>query len=301
LEWKPQLPSPDAPRSLGAYERLNLLDPAVTSGPENRWSGSNDRGASPRKTGTNLSPAQIIEAVREAFWQPTLVDVFSAIPRALFLAAVALSPALALIFVGNLLRERGYIAAETVQLSAVVLAVTTGILFWSKARQVPGLNGWRVPANFGWLSVLPAALIGAAIGGIWSPGSVAYRMGSDNLSQVTGAAALLFPLAAELLFRGVILGHLAARLPIQKSGGAWGRSWPTMISSALYAAASVLLYLSVAKGEIEIIPSLLIAAGAFIFGIASGTARERSESIVASVLLHWLCTAALLLCRRLMF
>jgi membrane protease YdiL (CAAX protease family) len=126
-------------------------------------------------------------------------------------------------------------------------------------------------------------------------------MGSDNLSQVTGAAALLFPLAAELLFRGVILGHLAARLPIQKSGGAWGRSWPTMISSALYAAASVLLYLSVAKGELQIIPSLLIAAGAFIFGIASGTARERSESILASVLLHWLCTAALLLCRRLMF
>lgn len=284
-----------------AYERLNLLDRSATGSAENRWGGSADIGASPRKTGTSLTPVQIIEAVREAFWEPTLFDVLSAIPRALFLAAVALSPALALIFVGNLLRERGYIAAETVQLSAVVLAVTTGILFWSKARQVPGLNGWRVPAGFGWLRVLPTALIGAAVGGVWASGSLAYRMGSDNLSQVTGAAALLFPLAAELLFRGVILGHLAARLPIQKSGGAWGRSWPTMISSALYAAASVLLYLSVAKGEIEIIPSLLIAAGAFIFGIASGTARERSESILASVLLHWLCTAALLLCRRLMF
>jgi membrane protease YdiL (CAAX protease family) len=101
----------------------------------------------------------------------------------------------------------------------VVLTVTAGILFWSKARRIPGLNGWRVPASFGWLSVLPAALIGAAVGGIWAPGSLAYRMGSDNLSQVTGAAALLLPLAAELLFRGVILGNLAARLPIQKSGG----------------------------------------------------------------------------------
>jgi membrane protease YdiL (CAAX protease family) len=239
--------------------------------------------------------------VREAFWQPTLVDVFSAIPRALFLAAVALSPALVMIFVGNLLRERGYIAAETVQLSAVVLAMTTGILFWSKARQVPGLNGWRVPANFGWLSVLPAALIGAAIGGIWSPGSVAYRMGSDNLSQVTGAAALLFPLAAELLFRGVILGHLAARLPIQKSGGAWGRSWPTMISSALYAAASLLLFLSLSRGDIQMNQSLLIVTGAVVFGIASATARERSESVLASVLLHWICTAVLLLSYRLLF
>ena len=202
-----------------AYERLNLLDPAVTGGSENRWSGSTDIGASPRKTGTSLTPAQIIEAVREAFWEPSLVDVISAIPRALFLAAGALLPALALIFVGNLLRDRGYIAGESVLLSVVVLTVTAGILFWSKARRVPGLNGWRVPAGFGWLSVLPAALIGAAVGGIWAPGSLAYRMGSDNLSQVTGAAALLLPLAVELLFRGVILGDLAARLPIQKSGG----------------------------------------------------------------------------------
>jgi Type II CAAX prenyl endopeptidase Rce1-like len=281
-----------------AYERLNLLDPAVTGGSENRWSGSTDMGASPRKTGTNLSATQIIEAVREAFWEPSLVDVISAIPRALFLAAGALLPALALIFVGNLLRDRGYIAGESVLLSVVVLTVTAGILFWSKARRAPGLNGWRVPANFGWLSVLPAALIGAIAGGIWAPGSVAYRMGSDNLSQLTGAAALLLPLASELLFRGVILGDLATRLPIQKSGGAWWRSWPTVISAALYAAASVLLYLSVARGEIQIISSLLIGGGAFIFGIASGKARERSETIFASVLLHWLCTAALLLARR---
>ncbi len=40
-----------------AYERLNLLDPAVTGGSENRWSGSTEIGVSPRKTGTGLTPA----------------------------------------------------------------------------------------------------------------------------------------------------------------------------------------------------------------------------------------------------
>ena len=138
-----------------AYERLNLLDPAATGGSENRWSGSSEDGASPRKTGTNLTPTQITEAVREAFWEPTLIDVVSAIPRPLFLAAAALAPALALIFVGNLLRDRGLITGETMLLSAVVLTMTVGILFWSKARQVPGLNGWRVPAGFGWLEYAP--------------------------------------------------------------------------------------------------------------------------------------------------
>ena len=284
-----------------AYERLNLLDPAVKSNSENRWSGSDEIGASPRKTGSGLTPPQIIEAVREAFWKPTLVDVGLAVPQALFLAGGVLLPALALIFVGNLLRDRGFIASETTLLSAVVLAITAGVLFGVKARRVPGLNGWRVPAGFGWLSAFPAALIGAAAGGVWATGSLAYRMGPDALSQFTGSAALLLPLAAELLFRGVILGHLAARLPIQKSAGPWWRSWPTLISTALYAAASVLLFVSVSRGEIQITQSLLIAGGAVIFGIASGIARERSESIVPSVLLHWLCTAALLLSSRLLF
>jgi len=284
-----------------AYERLNLLDPAATSDAENRWSGSSEDGASPGKTGTNLTPTQITEAVREAFWEPTLIDVVSAIPRALFLAAAALFPALALILVGNLLRDRGLITGESPLLSAVVLTMTVGILFWSKARQVPGLNGWRVPASFGWLSMLPAALVGAAAGGIWAPGSIAYRIGPDNLSQFSGAAALLLPLAAELLFRGVILGHLAARLPIQKSGAPWWRSWPTLISTALYAAASIVLFLSGSRGEIQISQSLLIVGGAVVFGIASGIARERSESILASVLLHWVCTVALLLSGRLLF
>jgi membrane protease YdiL (CAAX protease family) len=137
------------------------------------------------------------------------------------------------------------------------------------------------------------------VGGVWASGSLAYRLGSDNLAQFIGVAALLPPLAAELLFRGVILGHLAARLPIQKSGP-WWHSWPTLISTALYAAASLLLFLSLSRGEIQMNQSLLIVSGAVVFGIASATARERSESILASVLLHWICTAVLLLSYRLL-
>jgi len=284
-----------------AYERLNLLDPAATGGAENRWGGTTEIGASPRKTGTSLIPTQIIEAVREAFWKPSFLDIVSAIPRAVFLAVAALSPALALIFIGNLLHDHGYIAGEAVLLSAVVLTMTVGILFCLKARRVPGLYGWRAPTGFGWLIALPAALIGAVTGGAWAPGSLAYRVGAGNNFEFTGLAALLLPLGAELLFRGVILGHLAARLPIQKSGGPWWRSWPTLISTALYAGASLLLFLSFSRGQIQISQCFLIVGGALVFGIASGIARERSESILSSVLLHWVCVAALLLSSRMLF
>lgn len=180
-------------------------------------------------------------------------------------------------------------------LPAVVLTVTVGILFWLKARGMPGLYGWRAPTGFGWLTVLPAALIGAVIGGVWAPAALGHRLVPENLYEFTAPVALLLPVAAELLFRGVILGSLALRLPIKRGGGPWSGSWPTLISSALYAAATLFLFLSFSSGKLQMSQGLLIAAGALTFGLASGIARERSESILASVLLHWVCAAALLL------
>ena len=283
-----------------AYERLNLLDPVATGSIENRWGGSAEIGFSPRKTQTGLTPTQVIAAVGEAFWVPKFFDVIAALPRALYLAGAALAPALALIFLGNFLRASGYITTDTVLLSGVALAVPVIILFCAKARLVPGLYGWRLPPHLGWISVMPAALIGAAIGGAWAPGSLADRTGVDLMQQFSGLTVLLFSLSAEALFRGIVLGQLAARLPIQKNGGVWWHSWPTMISAALYAAASLVLFLTMSSGRLPIYQSGLIVIGSTIFGIASGIARERSESVLASVLLHWICSAALL-CSRLLF
>src|SRR5262245_24618939 len=276
-----------------AYERLNLLDPAVKGRSQNCWAGSNTIGASPRKTGTGLNPTEIIDAVREAFRATTIVDVVSEIPRAIFLAVTALLPAVLLILFGNLLREHGYIEAQPVFLYAVVLTATVGIVFWLKALRVSGLYGWRVPTGFRWLVTLPAALVGAVIGGVWAPGSLGYGTAPHSAYEFAASAALFFPVAAELLFRGVILGHLAARLPIQKSGGSWWGSWPTLISSLLYAAASLVLFLSFSNGQLISNQCFLMVAGALTFGIASGMARERSDSVLSSVLLHLLCAAAL--------
>ncbi|MGH7795579.1 MAG: CPBP family glutamic-type intramembrane protease [Candidatus Binatia bacterium] len=281
-----------------AYEHLNLLDPAVRGGSQNRWGGSAEIGASPRDTDTGLMPGQIVAAVRDVFRHPTIIDVISEIPQAGFLTLAALLPALTLIVVGNLLRDRGYIAPETVLLSAVIFPVTAGILFWLKARRTPGLYGWRAPTGFGWLIALPAAFIAAVTGGVWTPGSLGYGIEPQNLN---GFTAFLLPIGAELLFRGVILGSLASRLPIQRSGGHWWRSWPTLISSALYAAASVLLLLSLSSGEIQMSRLLVTIEAALTFGIASGITRERSESIFSSVLLHSVCAAALILSGGLLF
>ena len=276
-----------------AYQRLNLMDPAVGGGSRNRWGGSVEIGGSPRRTGTRLTPVQITETVRQAFRRPTLVDIFCGIGRGVLLGVAAILP-LAVIFLDIPLQNR---AGEELLPSAVILSVILGVLFLVKARQAPGLYGWRSPAGLDWLIVLPAALIGAAAGGIWISGS---HQGLHNPNELTVSSLLLLPVTVEILFRGLILGDLAWRLPIQKSGGPWFVSWPAFISGALYALMFLSL-LSFTSGQLQMIHWFVSLPAAVMFGIALGMARERSESVIPPILLHWSCTAALLLTPSLLF
>lgn len=184
-------------------------------------------------------------------------------------------------------------AGEEILSTAVILSLMLSALFFLKARQAPGLYGWRSPAGLDWLTMLPVALIGAAAGGIWIPGS---HEGLYNPSQLTASALLLLPVTVEILFRGLILGNLAWRLPIQKSAGPWFVSWPAFISGALYAL-MFLSFLSFTSGQLQMSHWFVSLPAAVMFGTALGMARERSESIVTPILLHWLCAAALLLVR----
>ena len=276
-----------------AYQRLNLMDPAVGGGSRNRLGGSVEIGGSPRGTGTRLTPVQITETVRQAFRRPTLVDILCGIGQGLLLGVAAMLP-LAVIFLDIPLQNR---VGEEILPTAVILSLMLGVLFLLKARQVPGLYGWRSPAGLDWLTMLPAALIGAAAGGIWIPGS---HQGLHNPNELTASALLLLPVTVEIVFRGLILGDLAWRLPIQKSGGPWFVSWPAFISGILYAL-MFLSFLSFRSGQLQISHWFVTLPAAVMFGTALGMARERSESIVAPILLHWLCVAALLLVRKFFF
>lgn len=278
--------SQSVPESLErAYDRLNLLDPVVKSDSQNRWSGSAEVGASPRKTGTGLTAAQIIAAVRDAFRPPSIADVAAELLRAIFVAGAALSPALALIVAVIGLRGRGSLHGQAALLLPFVLTITAGILYGLKARRVSGTYGWRWPEGFGWMITFPAALIGALAGGVWTPETIGYRLASPDAGGLFAFSALLLPVAGELLFRGVVFGNLAARLPLQRSGGSCG-SWPTLISAVVYAAASVLLLLSFTGGAVQMGKLSVTAIAALVVGVASGKARESSGSVFPSLLLH---------------
>ena len=108
---------------------------------------------------------------------------------------------------------------------------------------------------------------------------------------------LALPLASELLFRGLVQGSLVTCFPIQKCGGPWFLSRPAVLSAVLYVAwGAVLQNLPVALTQTMLGgPAALL--GALVFGAAAGLARERSESVIAPILLHWMGIAAVLLAR----
>ncbi len=259
-----------------AYARLNILDPAVRSGgSRNRWGGSAEIGGSPRQTGTRLSPQEIAEACRQAYRKPTWRERATALVAAPLVALAALAggePSLLSRFV-----PAWSTLATPPWRSAVGISLLASFFLFLFGRKRPRLYGIRLPGGSDWLWTAPLALLGAAAGGAWvAPAPHWTPMGL--------AVLLAFPLAAELLFRGVVHGILARAFAIQHDGGRWFLSLPTAISALLYAVAAPISPIVSAAGPWGFLVSF---GSALLFAMAAGVARERSGSVLAPLVLHW--------------
>jgi hypothetical protein len=276
---------PFLPATLDAvYPLLNVLDPAVHAGDGNRWGGSGEIGGSPRRSGTRLSPQEIAATCAQAFRKPTRRQRAAAVGLALLAAAVALAggePALAAYW--RLHSANGfrplYFALGT-SLVSLLLLVLAG-------RRRPRLFGGRLPGGSAWLWTAPAALLGGLAGGTWTTWT-AWHLASSPLTAEPLGLFLALPLAAELTFRALAHGILARAFAIQHDGGRWFLSWPTVLQALLYTVATPLALLAAGAPLSGGWASALPLAGALLFGLAAGVARERSGSALAPLFLHWL-------------
>ena len=290
---------PYLPATLEAvYAYLNLIDPAV-SGPRsgNRWGGSTDIGGSPRKAGTLLTPQQIARACRRAFVPPTPLERLGRIAGATLRSLDVLVVALASIFVLGLFGDpaalRSRLAPDLGLQFAVLLAGLGGAVLLLRGLRAPGRHGLGLPAGIDWCLVTPVAVCAALAGGVWIP-AVPHTLTRPGALL----APLALPLGAETIFRGLFHGSLVTRFRVQRSGGPWFLSAPAILSALLYAVWGVLLQLPALALARAVPwsdgPSCAFVA-AFVFGIAAGMARERSDSVAAPVLLHWLSVGVVLL------
>ena len=272
------------------YEQLNLMDPAAgnrRSG--NRWGGSGEIGGSPRATGTALTPEQILGALAQSYRRPTRVQRISALCFAVLEAAALMLAPIAVTYLTGRLKD----PAESIEgdlqkymgIYAGALCVLSGLLAVVAIRRRPKFLGLCMPAGVDWLVLLPGALLGALIGGAWIlPDLLTNLRANLHLHWVYIASAIGFPIGAEVLFRGLVHGRLAQYFSTMHTDGRWFVSWPVFISSLLYASFSAIPFLPFFHRGVA-----LTFAGALLFGLSSGMARERSESLVPCLILHWSC------------
>lgn len=273
-----------------AYEQLNLIDPAAgkrRSG--NRWSGSGEIGGSPRGSGTALNPEQIARALAQSYRRATWGQRIGALSFAVLeTAALTGGPILATYLFGwfyNPTRSIEFYLRNYAGIYAGVLCALSAVICVTAIGGRRKLLGLSVPTGFDWLVMLPGALLGALFGGAWIlvTTMTGFRAILD-LQWVYIASAIGLPVAAEVLFRGLVHGGLAQHFPTMHSDGRWFVSWPVFISSILYASFSALPFLPFFDRDVG-----LTFAGALIFGVSSGMVRERSESLLACVILHLSC------------
>ena len=272
-----------------AYERLNLIDPAVRcANATNRWGGSADIGGSPRGTGTQLSPTAIAKACRDALQKPNIKGQAVGLAKTAMITAgvVSVGEICRLIWLlaladnspGGLLQSPGFAYAATIlTLTAVILALPAFRKSWRFGIDLPRGKDWW------WL--LPAVLICGYGGGVWMP---LHYQSSMNLFEQSILFILLVPLSLELLFRGLALGLLTGNAPIQYCESRWFLSWPTVGSAFLYAAAIGYLKLMTTGSPSAVFTHWTFGNifGAFGFGIAAGMVRERAQSVLSSALFH---------------
>jgi membrane protease YdiL (CAAX protease family) len=272
------------------YEQLNLMDPAAgnrRSG--NRWGGSGEIGGSPRATGTALPPEQILGALAQSYRRPTKVQRISALCFTVLETAALMMAPVALTYLAGRLKD----PAESIEgdlqkymgIYAGALCALSGLLAVVAIRRRPKFLGLSMPAGVDWLVLLPGAFLGALIGGAWILPNVLTNLRANlHLHWVYIASAIGFPIGAEVLFRGLVHGRLAQYFSTMHTDGRWFVSWPVFISSLLYASCSALPFLPFFHRGVA-----LTFAGALLFGLSSGMARERSESLVPCLILHWSC------------
>ena len=259
------------------YAQLNRVDPgSAGSRSENRWGGAGEIGGSPRQSGSRLTPQQILGACREACTR------FSAAARLLRVAAT-FSMTLLLLALGlaPLALSIGTPLASPATCAALALFGVAAAACLIGGRRAPGFYGLRWPQGMVALGLAPIAIAAAALGGVWLP-SGALPASLDSAELLRGAALLAAPAGLELLFRGFATARL---LP------AWsGRGLVVSLGLPALGYAALLATLPTLAAPIG--GAWQVPAAAFAFALASGAARERTESLALPVLFAWLGAAA---------
>ncbi len=274
-----------------AYNKLNLLDPAVDGRPATkRWGGSDDIGGSPRPTGTGLSAREIAKILKLTYKKVRPIQHLQRLATAgLWVLVLALVGGVGVLGLRHLELSEATPQGSAMEMGTAALLVS--LTAWALTRQVSRgwmwLYGWRRPAGLDWWFLVPLVIAGALAGGAWIPS----ELPSDRSALGwTVGACLLMALATELGFRGLVHGLLILDHPVQTAGGKWFVSRPNFYSAAIFTAATCGFSMLWIAPHAFSVPETwhwpMMVVGAMLTGLSLGAIRERALSL-------WPCVLAL--------
>ncbi len=281
-----------------AYRKLNVLDPAARrGGAANRWGGSGEIGGSPRQTGTALGPVDIAEACRLAYRRPTLLERLRAVGLAILLSGLAMLAGWLRLTWGRFGEAAELFETGRTEFVLAALAVSLVLLLGLVGLKRQRVFGLKLPDGRGWMLMAAPVMLAALAGGLWAFPLPATGVSLRGLGSGLLLTFLAFPLLAEVLFRGVAHGVLVRTFSIQYSSGRWFLSWPVALSAILYAGWTLPFWSFLASPLMAawpVRPLVTVPLALLVAGVALGMARERSGSLPASLLLHYLGAATAL-------
>jgi hypothetical protein len=155
------------------------------------------------------------------------------------------------------------------------------VLSFVFSRRRYWLFGLRGPAGTDWLALAPlAALGGLPLAGQFPLSSPAP---AAEFAAFVGAVGLL-TIAVEVCFRGLVHGVMILDAPVQRAGGRWFVSRPTVLSAILYGFAGALAWLPTVVEGPRVFADVGLELGAVaalstLGALALGMLRERSLSV----------------------
>ena len=268
------------------YDRLNVLDPAVT--PTSSWAGSEEIGGSPRLSGTQLDIAEIKKICSWVYNKPSFMDRLKTACAGMLLATFIFLISLCLVHLifpslpwVRFNQEENLL--EMVIFFGLVTILSLVFMMFEKKHSLRFYGFSRI-REWTWVLFLPIPVFAGFYLGYFPK-----SLGGIIKAPLLFSLFLLGPLAMEFLFRGAMLGLLHKNMFTMRYHGRWFLSGPNLLTALAFTVAVNAFFVSKTPMEAYIPGSIWLCSGvAFLAGLVFGFARERSESIFSSLILHYL-------------
>jgi len=288
------------------YERLNIFDKNVDGKVrENRWGGSSQIGGSPRLTGTALSPSQIVEICKNAFYEPHPIEVFKLFLKSLFVSIIPHTLSWSLIFVSLLSDYFHHLIVYPmgIKISVFYYFYLLVLVYYFYKYIIDSIHvfGFRYPIGYKWIRWIILSIPFGIFGGLWIP----YQFFIDINIYNFILTFIIGPLFTSLLYFSYIHGVMLFYFPVQRYEGNIFLSKPTLYTSLIYSISTFLLpfyqypFFATYHNILDLGYAVLKLPLSFLYALFLCFLRERSESIypviITHVLLHIIYASYLLL------